>query len=230
VTNAPASWNYVALGDSLAAGSGAYRGYVPRYADYINSDTDVQVELINQGQSGQTSAQLLYALRNDSALRQALSTAAVITFNVGLNDLGHAGEAYENGTCGGADGQDCLRAAVETFKENWDAIMAELLSLRSTGNAIIRTTGIGYIPYVFYVDEPTDTWPSEGKIDDFQVFEPYVNEINRHIATTTANTEILYSGVCLDKEAVNPDGVHPNDKGHEIIADQLRALGYGPLR
>ncbi len=230
MTNAPVSWNYVALGDSLAAGSGACRGYVVRYADYIKSDTDVQVELVNRGQSGQTSAQLLYALRNDTSLRRALSTADVITFNIGLNDLGHAGEAYENGTCGGADNQDCLRAAAEAFKENWDAIIAELLSLSSTSNTIIRTTGIGYIPYVFYVNESSDTWPSEGKIDDFQVFEPYVNEINCHIATTTTNTEILYSKACLDREAVNPDGVHPNDKGHEIIADHLRALWYSPLR
>jgi lysophospholipase L1-like esterase len=230
VIDAPVSWNYVALGDSLAAGSGAYTGYVDRYADYIKSDTDVQVEIVNRGQSGQTSDQLLYAVRSDSSLRQALSTADVITFNIGLNDLGHAGEAYENGTCGGPDNQDCLRAAVETFKENWEAIIAELLSLRSASNTIIRTTGVGYTPYIFYSDEPTDTWPSEGRTDDFQVFKPYVNAINRYIATTTTNTEIPYSEVCLGKEAVNPDGVHPNDKGHEIIADQLRALGYSPLR
>ena len=26
------------------------------------------------------------------------------------------------------------------------------------------------------------------------------------------------------------DGLHPNDAGHKVIADQLRALGYAPLQ
>ena len=56
---------------------------------------------------------------------------------------------YENGTCGRADNQDCLRAAVEGLKENWDAITAEFLNLRSTNDTVIRTAGIGYTPYVF---------------------------------------------------------------------------------
>ena len=36
---APASWDYVALGDSLATGYGAFKGYVPRYEAHIETDT-----------------------------------------------------------------------------------------------------------------------------------------------------------------------------------------------
>ncbi len=210
--HAPASLIYVALGDSLAVGTGAsYKGYVDRYADYLSTDTSTRVSVINLGQDGQTSSELLHALRNDAHSRYAVSTASVITFNTGLNDLGHAGEAYENGTCGGADNQDCLHAAVETLKENWDAIIAELLSLRSTGNTMIRTAGIGYTP----------------RVDE--VFKPYVEEANRHVATTAANNDIPYAQPYLSKRYISPDGVHPNDKGYEVIADQLRKLGYSPL-
>ena len=214
--NAPVSLSYVALGDSLAVGLGAYRGYVDRYADYIEADTGVQVEVVNMGQSGETSSQLLYALRNRSSLRQALSAADVITFNIGINDLGHAGEAYENGTCGGFDDQDCLRAAAETFEENWDAIIAELLSLCATGDTVIRTVGLGYTPHV-------DVAELSG------IFEPYVDEVNRHIATTATNNGIPYAEVHLDKEGISRDGVHPNDEGYQIIAERLRELRYGPL-
>ena len=40
----PTSWDYVALGDSLATGYGAFiKGYVPRYEAYIETDTGVAV-------------------------------------------------------------------------------------------------------------------------------------------------------------------------------------------
>lgn len=210
-TEAPVSWDYVALGDSLAVGVGANRGYVARYAAYIRADTHAQIAVVNLGRSGQTSSQLLYALRNEPETRQALGAAEVITFNIGINDLGHAGEAYENGACGGDDNQECLRAAVEAFKENWDAIIAEILSLRSTQDTVIRTVGLGYTPRVG------------------GIFEPYVDEVNRHIATTAANHDIPYAQPYLDEEFMSSDGVHPNDAGYIVIADRLRELGYVPL-
>jgi lysophospholipase L1-like esterase len=221
--------NYVALGDSLAVGTGAsYKGYVDRYADYLRADTSRHVSVVNLGQDGQTSSELLYALRNDASSRQAVSAANIITFNIGLNDLGHAGEAYENGTCGGADNQDCLRAAVEAFKENWDAIIAELLSLRSSSSTIIRTIGIGHTPKIF-VDDAITTWPSEGKIEDVRSLEPYVEEVNYHIATTAADKDVPYVEIYLEKGHVNPDGVHPNDEGYQVVAERLREVGYSPL-
>ena len=211
VTNASVSWDYVALGDSLAVGIGARRGYVDGYASHIRTDTGARVNVVNLGQSGQTSSQLLHALRSDPSMRRNLSAAEVITFNIGINDLGHAGEAYENGTCGGDNNEECLRKAVETFEENWDAVIAELLSLRSTGDTIVRTAGIGYTP----------------RVDE--VFEPYLDEVNRHIATSAANKNIPYAQSHLGKEYLSPDGLHPNDNGYEVIADQLRELGYSPL-
>jgi len=211
VADSPVSWDYVALGDSLAVGVGAHRGYVARYAAYIRADMRAQIDLLNLGRSGQTSSQLLHALRNDPAMRRALGSAEVITFNIGINDLGHAGVAYENGACGGDDNRECLRAAVEAFKENWDATIVELLSLRSTEDAVVRTAGIGYTP----------------RVD--RILEPYVDEVNRHIATTTADHDIPYAQPYLDEEYLSSDGVHPNDDGYEAIAARLRELGYSPL-
>ncbi len=208
---APASWDYVALGDSLAAGVGARRGYVDRYATNVRGDTGARVEVVNLGVSGQTSSELLDALRNDASMRRALGGAEVVTFNIGINDLGRAGRAYENGTCGGGDGEDCLRAAVEEVKANWDAVLSELSGLSSTEDTIIRTAGLGYTP----------------RVDE--VFEPYLREVNRHIAATAADNGIPHAEVRLGEEGMSPDGVHPNDKGYEVIAERLRELGYDPL-
>jgi len=224
-TDTPVSWNYVALGDSLAVGTGAsYKGYVDRYADYLEADTGARVNVTNLGQDGQTSPELLYALRNDPSLRQAVEEADVVTINIGINDLGGAALVYENGTCGGADNQDCLRAAAETVKGNWNAITAELLSLRSTSDTIVRVAGLGYTPYL----DTEETF--DGRPSDFQVFKPYLDEVNRHISTMASDSGIPYAEVHLDQVYISPDGVHPNDEGYEVIAERLRELGYNPFR
>ena len=210
-TDAPATWDYVALGDSLAAGVGARRGYVDRYADYLRADTGARVRVTNLGVSGRTSPQLLHALRTDPETRRALRGAEVVTFNIGINDLGQARASYEAGTCGGVRNRRCLRTAVAAFEQNWDAIVREILSPRPTDEAVIRTVGLGYTPR------------AEG------VFGPYLREVNRHIASSAAENGIPYAEVRLRGEQMGWDGVHPNGRGYRVMAERLRALGYKPL-
>ena len=221
-------WDYVALGDSLAAGTGAfYEGYVDRYAAFLEADTGAQVDVTNLGLNGQTSSELLYALRNDPSWRRSVEQADVLTINIGLNDLGRAAAAYENGTCGGADNQDCLREVVAMVEGNWNAIIAELLSLRSTDDTIIRTAGLGYTPYLD-LEGPADAG-SSGELTDFQVFEAYLDRVNRQLATTAGDNGIPHTEVRLDSRYLSQDGVHPNDEGYEVIAGHLRELGYSPF-
>src|SRR5215216_1390010 len=237
---APASWDYVALGDSLATGFGAFRGYVPRYESHLEADTGVAVTRTNLGQNGWTSSQLLSALRSDPKFRRSTRGAEVVTWNIGGNDLRAARSSYKNKTCGGTDNQDCLRAAAARLEANWDAITAEVLSLRSTNNTIVRTMDI-YNPYV-RTDKASDTWQNDGGLNDFQVFKTYIDEVNGHIAATSTANNIPYGRVYLAFNGVGGgedpgakgylflDGLHPNDTGHRIIAGELRKLGYAPLR
>ena len=201
------TWDYVALGDSLAAGVGARRGYVDLYADYLRDDTGARVELTNLGVSGQTSPQLLRSLRNDPSTRRALRGAEVVTYNIGINDLGQARASYEAGTCGGAQGERCLHTVVGELDENWDEITEEILSLSSPDETIIRTVGLGYTPHVG------------------RVVEPYLKQINRNIATSSDESNIPYAEVSLSKEGLGPDGLHPNERGYEEIAGGIRELG-----
>ena len=210
-TDSRIGWDYVALGDSLAAGVGARRGYVSRYAEHLRSETGARLRVINLGLSGQTSTQLLRSIRNDPETRKALGGAEIVTLNIGLNDLGQARSSYESGTCGGPKNEACLREVVDRVGRNWDAIINEISSLRSTENTIIRTVGLGYTPL------------SE------EVFGPYQGRAIRHIASAADNGDIPYVEVRLGDKGMSEDGLHPNDRGYRVIADRLRSLDYEPL-
>ena len=111
----------------------------------------------------------------------------------------------------GRQNKACLREVVNRVERNWDAIIREISSLRSTENTIIRTVGLGYTPH------------TEG------VFGPYLDRVTRHIASSAAHAGIPYVEVSLADEGMGEDGLHPNDKGYRVIADRLRSLGYDPL-
>src|SRR5215204_6507821 len=51
-------WDYVALGDSLAAGVGARRGCVSRYPEPPRVDTGAPLSLVNLAQTAPTASQL----------------------------------------------------------------------------------------------------------------------------------------------------------------------------
>lgn len=91
-----------------------------RYAEHLRSDTGAQVRVFDSGMG-------------------SLGGAEVVTFNIGINDLGQASRAYENGICGGTINEERLRAAVEEVEENWDAVIEEVLRLCSTQETILRT-------------------------------------------------------------------------------------------
>ena len=236
------SWKYTALGDSLATGFGARRGYVPRYEGYLETDTGARVSLTNLGQNGWTSGDLRRALENDPRFQDAVRGAKVVTWDIGGNDLRAARDRYKAGTCHqGTDSQDCLRAAVVTFQANWDAIVVQIIGLRATNDTVIRTMDV-YNPYVDE-DRAADSSQDDGGLNDFEVFKPYIDQINSYIATTATRTghtipyARVYQAFNGDNGDVDParlrylslDGLHPNDTGHKVIADLLRNLGYAPV-
>jgi lysophospholipase L1-like esterase len=225
-----ATWDYTALGDSLASGVLAQEGYVPRYASYANQDTGSNISTINLGVPGWHSGDLLNAIKTDPVLRNHIANAQIVTWDIGGDDVANAHNHYTEGTCGGVDNLDCVRSAVSTFEQNWAAIITELLTLRAPTNTIIRTMDI-YNPYV----------ASDMQKGIFTILEPYLDQVNNYIHTTAAangipvaNVHQAFNGADGTQDPVAQgliavDGLHPNDAGHKVIADQLRALGYAPL-
>jgi lysophospholipase L1-like esterase len=242
--SAAATLNYTALGDSLAYGilDLSRGGYVPRYADYVQADTGSTVSLNNLGSNGWRSDQLLAALRTDASFRNSITNSQVVTWDIGGNDFLRLMDDYRSGTCGGSDNQNCLRDAASGFKANWNAIITEILALRTSSNTIIRTMDI-YNPFV-NAQKASDSWANDGGLNDFQVIKAYLDDANGHILTTTeafgipcARVYRAFNGPNGDEDAgdkgyispYDPSRVHPSDTGHRVIADLFRELGYLPL-
>ncbi|HLL16961.1 MAG TPA: GDSL-type esterase/lipase family protein [Pyrinomonadaceae bacterium] len=224
-------WQYTALGDSLAAGlNDSQGGYAARFRNYVQADTGKSVTLNNRGVSGWTSADLLRALRTDETLRAQIANSQIVTWNIGANDFQDAARRYQSGACGGTDNQDCLRASVANFKINWNAITAQILSLRSPSNTIIRTMD--------YYNPGVDLARLFGVLP---IIKPYLDDASRFIILNSLSNRILparvyqaFNGVTGEIDAgrrgyLSSDGIHPNDTGHDIIAAEFRALGYQPL-
>jgi lysophospholipase L1-like esterase len=231
---AQTTWNYTAVGDSLCFGLLATSGnsYVSRYRVFLETDNSVTINLSNRGVNGFTSANLLNALQTDNNMRTSIQNAQVITFNIGGNDLLGARSSYKNNTCGGTDGQNCLRTALANFKNNWNAIIAQILLLRQNNNVIIRTMDL-YNPFV-NTDINSNTFPNDGGLNDFQAFKPYLDETNNHIRRTCFANGIPLARVYVainGTEGTNDagtqnllgfDGLHPNNAGHLLIANNFR--------
>jgi len=242
---AQSQWQYTAFGDSIATGYLAQEGYVPRYSAYVQADTGVPVLLVNLGQNGWSSGNLLNALQTNTTFQTAASGASVITWDIGLNDFRNARNAYKRGGCSGKDNQNCLRSMLSTFESNWDGVLSEILSRRSVANTIIRIVDI-YDPWVATdlasntTADSKETGPARG--NDFQVLEYYLDAMNGHIALTAANASIPVASVHaafngssgqedpVAKGYITTDGIHPTDAGHEVLAQLLRGTGYAPLR
>ncbi|MBO0859537.1 MAG: SGNH/GDSL hydrolase family protein, partial [Chloracidobacterium sp.] len=184
-----------------------------------------------------TSSDLLGAIRGNPLFRVSVAASPIVTINIGGNDLLDVRNSYKGRTCGGTDNQDCLRAGVATLKANFNAILAEVRSLRGSRNTIIRTMDI-YNPYV-NEDRAQDSWPND-QGNDFQVLKPYIEMVNNQIASTATARNIPYAKVYLafngpngdidpgDRGLIAFDGLHPNESGHLMIAELLRGLGYSP--
>jgi lysophospholipase L1-like esterase len=239
------SWLYTAMGDSLAVGAWALRGYVPRYLAFVRNDNPGKtVSLRNLGHSGWNSGDLYEAVMNDENFRESIAASAVITFNIGGNDLRNAREEYKAGNCGGTDDEECLRVTVADFTWRWSEIIREIRSLRledvnssTNTRTIIRTMDL-YNPFVRQ-DKAADT--NGDNVSDFVVFKKYVDYVNHYIAQTSQANGIRCAPVYAAfngasgtedpraKGYLSFDGLHPNDTGHNVMATQFRNVGYTPL-
>ena len=228
---APSGWTYVALGDSFTGNICGGKSYPDYYADYIESDLGVKVRVLNEWKANFTSDELLSALRGESAygfFRNEVSEAKVVTFMIGAQEL-VLNPAITD-----------IRKALAPWRETYDAVIDEILSLRSTSDTIIRA--IDYPnPFVSYLKK-------QGILDQVKAncagfVEQFVEAASEH-NIPLARVDLAWNGPNLDEDPaakgytcgeVGPGqvpataSIHPTEAGNRVIAEVLRKLGYKPL-
>jgi lysophospholipase L1-like esterase len=215
---APTEWLYVALGDSEARCCGL-RSYPQYYAEFIEQDLGVKVNLRNLSVGGQTTGELLLML-DDEDVRNLISAAQVVTLVIMMDDI------YP---CKAGD-KDCVDEKLTAAKANYTAIIEEILALTSPEETIIRTQTFDN-PFV-------NKWKEEG---DFEERKPTIERLNRQIMDVASQYNIPVARVYLDFNGpngdqdpgeegyVSGDGMHNSDAGVRRMAELLRELGYEPL-
>ncbi len=225
-------WDYVAIGD--------YRmyGYAQNLAAQIESDLDVKITVHEWHVRGLTSRSLVTRLRNNQLLRELLSGARVVTLEIPVPFLiprtsrEELYTALTGGTFGGPDNQDCLREALALYKEDVDAIFAELTALRSPSEAIIRA-GDCWLPSGL-----ATAWHQQ---DIYEILKPYWEAANEYVTQTAAEHNIPTAGVYLAMNGPKGEevpaeyvhsgsgGIFANETGDAVIVEAYRKLGYEPL-
>lgn len=223
----PSDWTYVALGDSWT-GSVCGTSYVAYYAGHIESDLGVKVRVLSKAKINLTSEELLSALRSDQYLRNDMSKAKVVTFLIGGNN------AYFVLNPGIPD----IQKAFAAWRETYDAVIDEILSLRSTSDTIIRA-----------IDYPNPWVCLLKKQGIFDQVKPNCDAWSEQIVEAASEHNIPVARAYLAWNGPNGDedpaakgyicgdpyqlpavgNVHPNEAGNRVIAEVLRKLGYKPL-
>jgi lysophospholipase L1-like esterase len=226
---------YVALGDSIAFGVGATTpdggGYVALAFDRLRrSDRYVErgLGLTNLAAPGATSADLLLpggqletALRQIAARQEDTSSSddnvEIISVNIGGNDL--LAVASSASPClQDAAGQACRERLGEMLRGLQDNLHEVLERLRGAApKAGIYVIGL-YNPYSGTGD------PLES------IADAAVQQLNGVIGAVTADEDLGVELVDIFQgfrgrgaQWISSDGLHPNEKGHAVIAELLLA-------
>ena len=206
------TWDYVILG----CGKGTW-GWTEYYGDYIETDLGVTIVRHDYIWPGLWASMLLENLQNKEELRDDIINAEVITIGVGFFDMYNA-TLYS---------PHLINEKLKTFRETYDAILSEILSLNNSTDTIIRVMDF-YCPYVQYhkelgIYEDTKRYWME--------FNKCIVEVAEKHSIPVAQVFQAMNGVHGDddpneKGYLASDGQYLSDEGYQVVAKLVRELGY----
>jgi lysophospholipase L1-like esterase len=216
------SINLVALGDSIAYGTGATDnyGYVYLYRDYLASSASV--ELKNHSLKGMKTGDLLLQISVDQKIRRSIKSANIVTISIGGNNLlACASDNYS------IIDDACAQNGVNNFIADFKEILKIVNGLNSA--ATVKVLNL-YNPY-----KADPNYQAEYEL--YKEADFYISQINTNIGEQTS----LFSDTMIDaytnfsgtletdpttykvevythffKTTRDP---HPTDLGHQVLAD-----------
>ncbi|MBN3555812.1 hypothetical protein JYA63_16155 [Fictibacillus nanhaiensis] len=214
-SNSPAAWaqpsqqkyvEYVALGDSIAAGMTPYGDYDVSYPDMLKDmfkrKNTTMKDYDNFAISGYTSEQLKQDVQNNSVVRKELREATHITITIGANDLFQRLLADPS----------TVQQGINTASTNLDVILETIDELNSHAKVYI----MGYYnPFSYYPDEVQNFLVPLSDSLNHEIESRAIENGNRYVATAQAIDSKF------EKYMPNPEDNHLNVKGYEAIAKEF---------
>jgi lysophospholipase L1-like esterase len=190
--------------------------------DYAEETTDsrsekLMAELIGGSVVDRTKAEA-------EELRDDIINAEVITIGIGFADMRDVIQLYG---AGGSNQPQRINEKLKTFREDYDAILSEILSLNNSTETLICVMDF-YCPYV-------RSHKDSGIYEDTK---RYWMEFNKCIAEVAGKHGIpvvqvfqAMNGVQGDDDPnvqgyLASDGFHLSDEGYKVVAKLFRELGY----
>ena len=224
---------YVAMGDSGAFTPPSPDGLIYRYADMLADHFDSEVDLRNRAVGSLHSTVMLEQLRTSESLRTDLGAADVVTSNIPINvwveslKTLNGYEGRDPADCGGDDGQQCLRDALEQYKADTDAIIDEIVAICDPDEVLIRFYDVYMINTVVMLDKGT-----------LDIINPYWKAGMDYFEESAARYRLPVAQVYdafmgpegtddpYLKGLLDDDQMHPNAEGAAVMADLLNELGF----
>jgi lysophospholipase L1-like esterase len=226
---------YLALGDSVAAGVGAsdpaVTGYVPRLYDRLRDEPSCQLlgrpgcrslALHNLAVGGATSTTLLTdqlpaavdELRAHNGDRNPRNDVLVVTIDIGGNDVFSVVPS-----CTAGPTPQCLalvQARLATFEANFTQILSQLRAAAGPDTVIVAMTYYNPLPSCVraalapLADVVLESGPGIDGLND---------RIRRISAANGVQVADTYGKLGPGDLVGGTDCLHPNDAGHQVIAE-----------
>ncbi len=213
------TWDYVILGSSIGT-------WWARccYGALMESDLGVKILYHDYYVGSQPVSSLLYNVINNERLREDIRKAEVITIGVGSADMFNAIRWHD-----GFNQSDRrqLEQAVEVFRETYNSMLSEVVSLASPTGTIIRIMDF-YFPYVGRYKEKGIYSITK---QYWMKFNECIIQAGRQHSIPVALVFEAFNGPLGDDDPADNgyldyDGKHSSLKGLKLIAEKFHNLGY----
>lgn len=197
--------NYTALGDSITAGVGAYvrSNFTKHYAKMLQIHTRSPVHRKVNAKRGATSGELHHMLQSPSYQKNILS-AHLITITIGGNDLLQANRAFEK-----TRDPAILEKAVNQYEQH----------MRMIVETIERLKGAPQTPYLIQLIGLYNPFP------EIPYSAYWIQQFNQTLHSMSSqhiqyvDLQSIYGN--YGKDVLFMNHIHPNARGHYLIAQQL---------
>lgn len=219
-----------AFGDATPAGYGVKpsESYVQVYSEYVEEDLKVEVEVNNWAEDKKRNiSEWVHLVTTNQDFRADLESADIIIIWIGWHEimpyLYKTDRVYKKE----------LNMTTNRMGEQFDLLFDEITRLNNSKNTLIMVAETGIPPAI------TETWKNIGH---FQELKQYAYEDWRKQLIQAAerhNVKVVPTYKTLNGKQGNSnlpdiyfqeDKVHFSIKGHKLLADIHRNLGYDPIK